>query len=265
METLCLSDDVSEQIKQALAVIDRHLAGRVLGIHLYGSAVDGGLKPNSDIDLLVTVRDPLSEAVRRALMLDLLTVSSPMSSDGTVRPLEVTVIVHGDVIPWRYPPRRELQYGEWLRQDIQAGNIETAVVDHDLAILLTKVRKRSVALMGPPADTFFDPIPWEDVIKGLQATAALWNSEEDWQGDERNIILTLARIWYSATTKEIVPKDVAAAWLLQRVPEQHRSIVADAWEGYLGTNDDDWSTRNTEMAAFVSFAKANIEKMLKTP
>ncbi|WP_431627026.1 nucleotidyltransferase domain-containing protein, partial [Enterobacter hormaechei] len=27
----------------------------LLAVHLYGSAVDGGLKPHSDIDLLVTV------------------------------------------------------------------------------------------------------------------------------------------------------------------------------------------------------------------
>ena len=27
-----------------------------LAVHLYGSAVDGGLKPHSDIDLLVTVQ-----------------------------------------------------------------------------------------------------------------------------------------------------------------------------------------------------------------
>ena len=35
----------------------RHRAPQptLLAVHLYGSAVDGGLKPHSDIDLLVTV------------------------------------------------------------------------------------------------------------------------------------------------------------------------------------------------------------------
>ncbi len=33
----------------------RHLEPTLLAVHLYGSAVDGGLKPYSDIDLLVTV------------------------------------------------------------------------------------------------------------------------------------------------------------------------------------------------------------------
>jgi predicted nucleotidyltransferase len=35
-------------------------------VHLFGSALDGGLKPYSDIDLLVTVGEP-DEATRRRL------------------------------------------------------------------------------------------------------------------------------------------------------------------------------------------------------
>ena len=36
----------------------------------------------------------------------------------------------------------------------------------------------------------------------------LWNSQPDWAGDERNVVLTLSRIWYSAATGKIAPKDV---------------------------------------------------------
>ena len=44
----------------------------VAGRTLYGSAVDGGLKPHSDIDLLVTVTVRLDETTWRALINDLL-------------------------------------------------------------------------------------------------------------------------------------------------------------------------------------------------
>ena len=40
---------------RVVGVIERHLEPTLLAVHLYGSAVDGGLKPHSDIDLLVTV------------------------------------------------------------------------------------------------------------------------------------------------------------------------------------------------------------------
>lgn len=87
------------------------------------------------------------------------------------RPLEVTIVVRDEVVPWRYPPRRELQFGEWLRQDLQA-----------------------------------------DFAQALLDTLGLWNQPADWQGDERNGVLALARIWFSASTGEIAPKDAAAAW-----------------------------------------------------
>lgn len=62
---------IKEQVSQACAVIERHLASTLRAIHLFGSAHDGGLKPHSDIDLLVTVNAPPDEAIRRALSLEL--------------------------------------------------------------------------------------------------------------------------------------------------------------------------------------------------
>ncbi|EFT0782329.1 hypothetical protein HWA17_003865, partial [Escherichia coli] len=45
--------EVSTQLSEVVGVIERHLEPTLLAVHLYGSAVDGGLKPHSDIDLLV--------------------------------------------------------------------------------------------------------------------------------------------------------------------------------------------------------------------
>ena len=46
---------IDSTIRGSYGVIERHLEPTLLAVHLYGSAVDGGLKPYSDIDLLVTV------------------------------------------------------------------------------------------------------------------------------------------------------------------------------------------------------------------
>jgi streptomycin 3"-adenylyltransferase len=69
--------EISAQLSQALNVIEHHLASILLAVHLYGSAVDGGLKPYSDVDLLVTVATKPDETGRLALMLNLLNVSAP--------------------------------------------------------------------------------------------------------------------------------------------------------------------------------------------
>ncbi|WP_237438791.1 nucleotidyltransferase domain-containing protein, partial [Burkholderia pseudomallei] len=47
--------EIAGQIAAARAAIERHLGTTLNAIHLFGSALDGGLKPRSDIDLLVKV------------------------------------------------------------------------------------------------------------------------------------------------------------------------------------------------------------------
>jgi streptomycin 3"-adenylyltransferase len=254
--------EIAEQVSQACAVIERHLASKLQGIYLFGSALDGGLKPHSDIDLLVTVNASPDETVRRALLLELLDASAPPGNNETWRPLEVTAISCSEVVPWRYPAKRELQFGEWLRKDLLSDIFEPAVLDNDLAILLTKVRQHSVALAGPMADVFFGPVPERDFFKALADTLTLWNSAGDWAGDERNVVLALARIWYSVSTGRIAPKDVAASWVLKRLPLEHQSVLHEARQAYLGRNEDNLAARAEETAAFILFAKSAITALL---
>src|SRR5690606_36759281 len=129
-----------------------------------------------DVDLLVTLAAAPDEAVRREVMRDLLEVSAPPGQSKARRALEETVVVRDDIVPWRYPARRELQFGEWLREDILAGVFESAIIDPDLAILLTKARQHSIALVGPAASEMFDSVPADDLSRVLADTLQLWNS-----------------------------------------------------------------------------------------
>ena len=255
-------EQVYPQLSRARAAIERNLSGAVEAIHLFGSAVDGGLKPHSDIDLMVTVSAPLAGSTRYTLMRDLLSVSGRPGIDGSMRPLEVTVVVRDEVVPWRYPPMRELQFGEWIREDLHAGNVEPAIADPDLAILLTKARNHGVSMVGPRASDLFDPVPHADLMRALLDTVAQWQEASDWRGDERNVVLALARIWFSASTGAIASKDVAASWALERLPEDHRPVLAMAHAAYLGSGKDDLANRPGEVAPFVRYTKAMIEGIL---
>ena len=254
--------EISVQLSLALNAIERHLESTLLAVHLYGSALDGGLKPYSDIDLLVTVAARLDETVRQALVVDLLEISASPGQSEALRALEVTIVVHGDVVPWRYPARRELQFGEWQRKDILAGIFEPATTDVDLAILLTKVRQHSLALAGSAAEDFFNPVPEGDLFKALSDTLKLWNSQPDWEGDERNVVLTLSRIWYSAATGKIAPKDIVANWAMERLPDQHKPVLLEARQAYLGQGEDCLASRADQLAAFVHFVKHEATKLL---
>ena len=254
--------EISTQLSEVLSVIERHLESTLLAVHLYGSAVDGGLKPYSDIDLLVTVTVRLNEATRQALLNDLLEASAFPGESETLRAIEVTIVVHDDIIPWRYPAKRELQFGEWQRNDILAGISEPAMIDVDLAILLTKAREHSVALVGPAAEELFDPVPEQDLFEALNETLKLWNSQPDWAGDERNVVLTLSRIWYTEVTGKIVPKDVAADWAMERLPAQHQPVLLEARQAYLGQKEDRLASRADQLEEFVHFVKGEITKVV---
>lgn len=251
--------DIASQLAGARAVLDRHLGDGLLALHLFGSAIDGGLRPHSDIDLMVSTSAPLADPVRRSLMVDLLSVSAPPGAPDGLRPLEVTVLVRDEVVPWRYPARRELQFGEWLRDDLRAGRVETAVPDPDLAILLTQLRQRSVALLGPSADVLFEAVPRADFLQALRDTVAQWNGEADWRGDERNIVLALARVWFSWVTGGIAPKDVAADWVIPRLPPALQPLLAQARLAYLGEARDDPMALAAGMAAYVRHVRCEVE------
>lgn len=252
---------IALQVAQARQIIEKNLSDSVVGIHLFGSAVDGGLQPYSDIDLLVAVNQTPSEATCRALMTELLTASAPAGVATSLRALEVTVLALEHVVPWRYPARRELQFGEWLRDDLLADIVEGPMVDNDLAILLTKARAKSVVVAGQSADTLFEAVPHKDVRNALLDTVAQWNKAEDWEGEERNIILALARIWFTATNGEITSKASAAAWLLERIEPPYRLVLSKARAGYLGQEQDDLASYAPEVEAFIMRAQREIRRL----
>nr|WP_244109802.1 hypothetical protein [Burkholderia ambifaria] len=90
--------------------------------------------------------------------------------------------------------RRALQFGAWLHRELRAGIVESPCVGHDLAILLTKIRRHDVALLGSRAAAWFEPVSARDFVAALLATVAQWHAERDWRGGEYAGVLVHARI-----------------------------------------------------------------------
>lgn len=254
--------DIAAQLAAVQTVLAQHLGENLLGLHLYGSATDGGLKPHSDIDLMATVAEPLPEATRQALMRALLAHSAWPGRSIQHRALEVTVVARSALVPWRYPPRRELQFGEWLREDIAAGRFEPAMADPDLAILVPQLRQHGLALYGPEATALFPAVPPTDFRQALLDTIAQWNAAPDWQGEERQILLALARIWFSACTGRITNKDAAADWAAARLPPVHSALLLQAAQAYRSGQDAALAWAPEQVAATILFCKQRITAAL---
>src|SRR3712207_467675 len=95
-----------EQIERVVDELHDVLGADLLGSYLYGSAVEGGLRPRSDVDLLAISRVRATERQRQRLVSRLLAISSDSTDLGPSRPIDLAVVVGSEIRPWRYPPHR---------------------------------------------------------------------------------------------------------------------------------------------------------------
>ncbi|MGP3989947.1 aminoglycoside adenylyltransferase family protein [Streptomyces sp. 3N207] len=240
-------------------LVRRVLGPDVVGGYLHGSAVLGGLRPHSDVDVFAVLRRHTSERERRELVQGLLEISGEQARLGPARPVELTVVVQDDVRPWRYPPRREFQYGEWLRDAYERGETPAPEPDPDLAPLITMVLHGDTPLFGPPPADVLDPVPEEDLRHAL--VAGVPDLLAELEPDTRNVVLTLARIWTTLATGLVRPKDAAADWALARLPAEHRPVLARARAGYLGREDERWDDLLPRLRPYAAYVVGAINRL----
>ncbi len=203
-------------------------------VYLYGSAVLQGLRPYSDIDLLLVTKRRLKGLERSSLTQQLLQISGCVG-DISKRPLEVTVVYSGDLTQLSMPVRFEYMYGEWLRKEMESGEVPQAFCDADNAVLLWQARRHSIALYGEPAAKVLPEVPFAQIQKAVfESLPALLGGLN---GDERNVLLTFARMWYTLELNDICAKDIAAEWVEAKMPSQQAAILELARQDYLNGTD----------------------------
>jgi streptomycin 3"-adenylyltransferase len=235
-----MNDPVDDQIAAAVEAVRASIpVADTLGIYLYGSAVAGGLKPDSDLDILVVTSRRLIRDEKRALVDRLMPISGRATRPPDWRPLEVTVVAQSDLRPWRYPPLMDLQYGEWLRGQFLAGDLGLAPsVSPDLAVVVTMVRESGRAIEGPPSRELLDPVPRGDLRRAM--TDELPALLKDLEHDTRNVILTYARVWVTTATGRFLSKADAAEWAISRLAPEVSEPLARARELYVGGGFGSW-------------------------
>jgi predicted nucleotidyltransferase len=239
----------------------REVLGRdVLGVYEHGSAVLGGVQPTSDIDILVITGRLATLEEKRQFVEGLMAISAPFPPPGPERCVEVTVVAQAQVRPWRYPPSFDLQYGEWLRKRFENWDdlAVQATVNPDLTTLLTLVLLGDQPLVGPRPVALLDPVPVEDCIKAM--VSDIDGLVNDVEGDTRNVLLTLARIWQTVVTSIIDRKDRAAVWARERLPSDHQYLMERARAIYLGWQPDEWTGLASEARATADYMSSQIRR-----
>jgi streptomycin 3"-adenylyltransferase len=225
------------------------LGDGLLGLYLHGSAMDGGLRPQSDIDLLAIVTRPLREAERARLAATLLRLSGRHPArPGGPRCIEMLVVLRSDLAGPGAPTRAEFLYGEWLRDIVEAGRLPQPGRDPEITLVLAQARERARPLVGPAATELISAISPPQIRQAMRD--GLPRLIDSLSGDERNVLLTLARMWRTATMGDFLGKDVAAAWAVTAAQPRLPAAVADtltyARAAYRGDLHDDWTDRQVE-------------------
>ncbi len=231
--------EMDRQLPQCIDLLKSTFGPDFLALYLYGSATLGGLHRYSDVDLLAVLDRPATPDEKVLVTHALYNISGLYLKD-IKRPVELTVVVKPEVNPWRYPPRFDYQYGEWLREKFQSGEMEPWKPRDmlDLTILITQVFVASKILHGPAPDQILAPVPYRDFITA--STQVIDGLLADLDSDTRNILLTLARIWSTLVTDAIYSKPGAAAWVTSRLPEEYQPVMQQARAICLGELPEGW-------------------------
>ena len=256
-----LNDPDKRQLDRALLLIREVLDVEVVGAYLFGSAVQGGLRPDSDLDIFVVSKRPTTLSEKERLVRGLMPISGRITPEETWRRVEVTIVVHSDVTPWRYPPVLDFQYGDWLRPDFEMGIYEPSPPPFrpDLALLIRMVVTANTALLGPLPDCIFDTVPQADILRAM--ISDIDRLRDDIDSDTRNVILTLARMWSTFSTGDIRSKDAAANWVLERLPSAHHPILARSRDAYLGRLSERWDDLSHTLAPCIDYMIAEIKRL----
>jgi len=145
---------INQQIDECVALLKIVLGEDLLGVYLYGSIVMGGLQKYSDIDLFVVSNRQTTLDEKIELINALLKISGIYAVSKDLKPIELTIVVKSDVNPWKYPPKFDFLYGDWMRKDFKAGIVEPWKSKElpNLALVITQLLLSHKILFGIAPD-----------------------------------------------------------------------------------------------------------------
>lgn len=250
-----------EVIRKVLTILITRLPKTLNAVYLHGSAVSHrGLQVHSDIDFLAVINTPLTIEEKENLISDLLQISGhyPHDSEGR-RPIELIVFSREALSSSIYPVQCELIYGEWLREEYEQGNVpQTPISDVEFTLVLAQASQEATLLWAQEETMILPSIPKTIVIQSIKAL--LPDLISGLNGDERNVLLTLARMYHTLETGAFASKDAAAAWAIKRLPIIQANSLQQARNFYLNGGKESWADCQSKLLLTVDFLKERILK-----
>lgn len=248
----------------ACSILAHRLGPLLKAVYLHGSAVGEGLRVRSDVDVLAIITGPLSPLVRKHLLTGFMAASGHYPFDHLGRrPLEVTIFQSADLSELSYPARAEFIYGEWLRDAFLSGAIAQSQSSPEFTLILAQARREAIPMNGAGLADHVAEIPTDMIRRAIGDLLPELIASVD--GDERNVLLTLARMWTTLITVDFVSKDAAADWCASKLSKRSAVILSLARNAYNGIEDDKLHLYPKEVSHAVEELKGYITAALPVP
>ncbi len=207
------------------------LRDNLVGVYLHGSAVMGCFNPEkSDIDLIIVVKDSMSDADKRAYM-DMVV---DLNADAPAKGIEMSIVKKDVCSPFVYPTPFELHFSvahlNWYLTDPDNYILKMNGADKDLAAHFTIILNRGKCLYGAPIKDVFAPVPKADYLDSIYEDIA--DAAEDISGNTMYITLNLARVLVYKKEGLILSKKEGGEWALGHLPAEYHALIKDALKEY---------------------------------
>ena len=227
------------------------LGDNLVGVYLHGSAVMGCFNPEkSDVDLIIVVKEPVPDTVKRAY----LEMVVAASAAGPKKGIEMSVVRAEFCKPFVYPTPYELHFSighlDWYQEDPEEYIRELKGTDYDLAAHFTIIGHRGKCLYGPPIEEVFAEVPRADYMDSIWKDIA--DAEEEITEYPLYLTLNLARVLAFWEEGLVLSKKEGAEWALDRVPTKFAPQLRQVLLEYETGAEETWDAASAqEYAAYM--------------
>lgn len=221
------------------------LKDNLVGIYLHGSATMGCFNPaKSDLDLIVVVRESLTDADKRSFM-DMVV---ELNSKGPAKGIELSIVRQSDCNPFSYPTPFELHFSvahlDWYRNNPEDYISKMKGEDKDLAAHFMIINHRGKCLYGVPIMEVFSDVPVQDYIDSIWNDIA--DAENEITDNPMYIILNLARVLAYLKVGLVLSKKEGGEWALGNIPGIYHSLLQNALKEYAEGIDTEYDMRHAK-------------------
>lgn len=236
------------------------LGENLVGIYLHGSAAMGCFHPQkSDLDLLVIVKEDISDAQKMRFMNEVVVLHEEAPAKG----LELSILKKKFCKPFVYPTPFELHFSiahlQWFLEN-PADYIEKMKgTDKDLAAHVVITQHYGKVLYGDAIADIFGEVGKEEYIDSIWLDVK--NAREDILSNPMYVTLNLCRVFVYLREDLVLSKKSGGEWAVHALPQEFQSFVQMALNSYCSEEDMEIDSEITEIALhFADFMLLEIEK-----